>query len=112
MDDRVVTRHATHGAMVRLRLSGELDLAGTADLQRLVDAGLARTGAGGCLVLDLAGVEFMDCSALGVLIRASKDAAASRIEVRVAGETGAVARLLQVTQARLILAAIWSSASN
>jgi anti-anti-sigma factor len=112
MDDRPVTRHAPEGAVVRVRLFGELDLAQVAGLRRQVDAALARTGDGGCLVIDLAEVEFMDCSALGVLIRASNEAIRRSIEVQIVGETGSVARLLQVTEARRIFAAIWSKGSN
>jgi anti-sigma B factor antagonist len=59
----------------RLELSGELDLATVAQLERAVDTALARGAR--TLVLDLAGISFVDSSGLRLFIvlaqRASAD---------------------------------------
>lgn len=63
-----------------VRPEGELDLATSPELERLV---LGRLDAGGAVVLDLRGLEFMDSSGVRVLLaanaRAEGDGSALRI---------------------------------
>ena len=64
------------------------------------------------MVVDLTDVEFMDCSALGVVIRAGREASRRRIAVHLVGDSGPVTRLLQLTQAQGTLSDIWYEASK
>lgn len=98
--------------MVQLRLSGELDIAAAAQLRQQLRDALADTGGGGCLLVDLTHLEFLDCSALSVLLDAARSAAPRHIELQLTGERGSVARLLQLTQARRVIARIWARSSN
>lgn len=67
-----ITSREAAGGMV-LALSGELDLAGVAELTEALAA--ARTS-GGALTVDLTGLEFIDSSGLGVLVRFNNGAVA------------------------------------
>jgi anti-sigma B factor antagonist len=86
----------SEGDYTVLELSGELDLASSADLDREVMAAILRTDAG-ALVLDLTALEFMDCSGLHVLLEAHRRCQRSGIELRLRGPRHAVRRVLDLT---------------
>ena len=86
---------ATSGGLAAVAVRGELDIRSAPELRAaltgVLDAGATK------LVLDLAGVAFMDSSGLGVLVTAHRrlDALGSRLQV--VGVQGPVGRLLTVT---------------
>ncbi len=70
------------------------------------DAALARTSTGGRLIVDLSAVEFLDCAALGVLIGTAHQAVRRRVSLELTGDSGAVARVLRLVDARGALSAV------
>ena len=77
-----------------LRVVGELDVATAPVLAAALDPLPAGSGD---VVLDLCGVDFIDSSALGVLVRVQRVAAAGGRRVRITNPTVAVQRLLELT---------------
>jgi anti-sigma B factor antagonist len=77
-----------------LRVSGDLERSSRDAFCSIVDEVLARARP---VVIDLTGVEFLDSSGLGALLDARRRALALGIDLRIAGEHGSVARLLQRT---------------
>ncbi|MCU1487452.1 MAG: Anti-sigma factor antagonist RsbV [Actinomycetia bacterium] len=86
---------AVTGGLAAVAVRGELDIRSAPDLRawlaKALDDGVAR------IVIDLAGVEFMDSSGLGVLVGAHKRLARVGGRLSVVGVSTAVARLLSVT---------------
>ncbi|MFG1808107.1 STAS domain-containing protein [Streptomyces sp. NPDC049040] len=80
-----------------LRLVGELDLDGTAELHSALADCFARRSAR--VVLDIRGLAFCDCSGLNVLLEAKATADRIGTELRLAGARPQVARLLALTGA-------------
>jgi anti-anti-sigma factor len=78
-----VSQGASPGQPVVLRLSGELDEETSPILTRAVEAALTVRSPSG-LVLDMAGVGFMDSSGLGCLLKSSEmsDGAGVRMVLR------------------------------
>ena len=76
-----------------LTAEGELDAYAAPDL----GAGLDEAGSPGPLVADLTKVSFMDSTALGVLVRALKDAAARGVAARVVLPETAARRIFEIT---------------
>jgi anti-sigma B factor antagonist len=76
-------------------VTGELDLAATPELSTVLL--VAADSPGALVVLDLAGVEFIDSTALGTLLKAGEaiESAGKRLRVVCAG--GPVRRLLEMT---------------
>jgi anti-sigma B factor antagonist len=74
-------------------LSGDLDAGGAASIAGAV---LAAT-AGGCVIVDLAAAEFVDCYALGALARVRKLARQAGCDVLLVGPREPVWRLLDLT---------------
>jgi anti-anti-sigma factor len=62
---------ATCDRVVRVKVAGELDLASAPGLEELLRRELS---AGGQVVLDLSGLEFMDCSGLHAILSATRHA--------------------------------------
>jgi|1185.fasta_scaffold07553_2 anti-sigma B factor antagonist len=82
------------GEMYLVELLGELDLAGA----QLAWEHLERAAASDCkeVVIDLAGLDFIDSTGLGVLVRVhAKERSAARL--RFLGASGAVARVIALT---------------
>lgn len=79
---------------VRLRLSGELDLAAVEEL-RLALRGSQDPPRG--LTVDLGGLDFVDCAALACLFRAAIELSRRGKGLVLVGAHGQVARLLAVT---------------
>ena len=76
-----------------LTAEGELDAYAEGDLT----AGLDEAASPGPFVADLTRVSFMDSTALGVLVRALKDAAARGVHARVVLPETAARRIFQIT---------------
>jgi anti-sigma B factor antagonist len=77
-----------------VRLQGDLDLLGAGALRRLLKGPPA---IGGPLVFDLAGLDFLDCAGLSVLVDAQRRAAGDGHAVQLTGAAGEVRRLLALT---------------
>ena len=78
-----------------ITIAGELDIAATPELSTVL---LIAAGAPGSLVvLDLAGVEFIDSSALGTLLKAGNEIESAGKRLRVVCAGGPVRRLLEMT---------------
>ncbi|MFA1545431.1 STAS domain-containing protein [Actinomadura chokoriensis] len=89
----VTTR--SDGGRTVVRLSGELDIACSEDLRR--DLNAARREHGEHLVLDLAGLEFMDSNGLSVIVDCYKAATAAGGSLTLAGPRPIVRRALEIT---------------
>ncbi|MEV8566072.1 STAS domain-containing protein [Streptomyces sp. NPDC051322] len=88
---------ATDGDVPRLRLVGELDLDGTAELRAALADCFARRS--DRVVLDLWGLRFCDCSGCNVLLEAKATADRIGTELCVEGACAQVARLFALTGA-------------
>jgi anti-sigma B factor antagonist len=75
---RVASRQEREGVVVAL--AGELDMAGAT---RLTEALAEAKAAGGPLTVDLTGLDFIDSSGLGVLVRFNNEATAAGFPYRV-----------------------------
>ncbi|MEV7775775.1 STAS domain-containing protein [Kitasatospora sp. NPDC086791] len=86
--------HTLHTAAALVTARGDLDLCTAPELRRRLSAALRAYRE---VVLDLAGVEFMDCSGLGALVHAQNqaDRLGARLILRGAGPR--VLRLLKLT---------------
>ncbi|MWA03466.1 anti-sigma factor antagonist [Actinomadura sp. LD22] len=89
----VTARSQAGRAVVRLR--GELDIAGSDELRRLLEA--ARREHGEHVVLDLADLEFMDSQGLSVIVGCYKAATAAGGSLTLAGPRPVVRRALEIT---------------
>ena len=76
-----------------LTARGELDAYGAPDLA----AGLEEAARPGPFVADLSMVSFMDSTALGVLVRACKDASTRNVAARVVLPQSAARRIFEIT---------------
>jgi anti-sigma B factor antagonist len=94
-DPRLTTRHHADYSMVTLR--GEFDVASRDRLSEHLSEAMHASPAGTVLV-DLAGVEFMDCTVLGVLVHAHRLATRQGLRMVLVRPTGAVRRLLEITR--------------
>jgi anti-anti-sigma factor len=86
---------AADGSATLLHLGGEFDITARDALRETV---LAAVGAGD-VVIDLAGVTFVDSEALGVLIEGYQAARVRPAGFRVVNARGVVARVLKVSGA-------------
>jgi anti-anti-sigma factor len=77
-----------------LALRGDLDISGRAELSSQLAAVVS---CGPWVIVDLADLAFIDCSSLGILAGARKQAQLAGGDVLLAGPRGAVARLLLLT---------------
>jgi anti-anti-sigma factor len=88
--------HRRSGGTVVVTVAGELDMAVTfrlePELERLTDPDEVRA-----LVLDMAAIEFMDSSGLGLLLSVHQRLQASGIRFVVADPSPVVRRMLQLT---------------
>ena len=79
---------------ILLRISGDLDLRSSESFRIGLERALER---GRPVVVDLAGVDFLDSSGLGALLDARRRSTRLGVELRVAGHHGSVARMLRRT---------------
>ncbi|POX46708.1 antitermination regulator [Streptomyces sp. Ru71] len=91
------------GQGVRVTVRGELDLDAAETLDRALRAALSRSAEG--IQLDLAGVEFCDCSALNVLLTHRRRALDDGKTLVVDGASPAVLRLMELTGTQVLFAA-------
>jgi anti-sigma B factor antagonist len=91
---RLSTQHHADYSLVAMR--GEFDVASRAALSaELHDA--VSSCPGGTLVIDLGSVEFMDCTVLGVLVHAHRDATRLGLRLVLVSPPSGVQRLLDIT---------------
>ncbi len=83
------------GDACTLALIGELALADAATLEDQINIGL-RSGAAR-IIVDIAGVEFVDSTGLGVLVRGKQRAGEIEVEFGIINPTAQVSRLLDLT---------------
>ena len=74
---------------------GELDLAATSEMSAIF--AMSAAGPQDAVVLDLIGVDFIDSSALGTILRAAQQLEASGKRLHVVAPEGPVRRLLEIT---------------
>ena len=99
--------HKSTGVPV-VRLSGEVDVT-TRGLEVMLGVLAAKRPR--LLLVDLSGLAFLDCAALGVVLRAQAELRAAGCELTLAGPSGEVARLLELTGARQV-AVVYASADE
>lgn len=85
------------GAVTRLQVRGELDLATTELLEEHVMRALDGGPRPQRLIVDVAGLMFCDSSGIDLLLAAQAAARERGVELRVARPTGIVRRSLEVT---------------
>lgn len=90
------------GGVVRLALRGEVDLAVCDRLRQIIEARVVADGVK-ALLIDMAAVTFLDCSAIGVLVAGRHLAADIGCGYRVVNANGIVARVLELTRVRPLL---------
>jgi anti-sigma B factor antagonist len=78
-----------------IAITGELDIAATPELSTVML--MAARSPGTLVVLDLAGVEFIDSSALGTLLKAGGEVESRGKRLRIVCAEGPVRRLLEMT---------------
>lgn len=93
--------HVEPDGSLTLVLAGELDLAESDELARLLTLSLARSTR---IRLELAQVTFMDCAVLGVLVGAARRAEAAGGRVRITTCSPLVRRLLAITGLHAVFA--------
>jgi anti-anti-sigma factor len=92
---RFTTEHHPEYSLVALR--GEFDVASRAAVREVFHGALTSCP-GDTLLVDLSGVEFLDCTVLGVLVRAHQEATRLGMRLVLLGPTGPVQRLLGLAQ--------------
>jgi anti-sigma B factor antagonist len=88
-------QHADGPHAWRLTVTGDLDASTTEAFDETMDDVVA--GGGRLVVLDLAGVGFLDSTGLRAIVRASNTLAAKDGRLTVAGLSGAAERVLELT---------------
>jgi anti-sigma B factor antagonist len=89
-----VVHTSVHDGWVIVALRGDLDLTGTAQAAATV---AASAPPGQLVIVDLAGLDFIDCSALTALVAARQRARRDGGDVLLAAPHGLVLRLLTLT---------------
>jgi stage II sporulation protein AA (anti-sigma F factor antagonist) len=98
----VHVQHSPTGRVAVLALHGEVDITRADSLRRTL---LDLIGAP-LIVVDLAGVTFLDSTVLGVLVGAARRAEVEGGRLIVLNEAGLAARVLQVSGLRRVLSAV------
>ena len=86
------------GPISSIAVEGELDLANAEPFHSALEA--ARTDDDAPILLDLSGCEFLDSTALAIVVNAWRDCALEGKRVVISGCTGQVRRVVAVTQLR------------
>jgi anti-anti-sigma factor len=76
-------------------VTGELDIAATPELSTIL--AMAAASPGGTVVLDLGGVDFIDSTALGTILKAGGEIESAGKRLVVVSAGGPVRRLLEMT---------------
>jgi anti-sigma B factor antagonist len=87
----------SHAELQLLRLRGEFDLRAAPDLREAIVEALDAGGASGPLLVDMAGLDFLDSTIISVLLAGVKRAKEAGRDLRLAGLAPQVARILGVT---------------
>jgi anti-sigma B factor antagonist len=90
------------GECVSLRLSGELDLAGAADVESTI-ADACRVGCA-ALVVDLSELSYCDSAGIRALVNANNTCVDHGVQMRVVGVHGPVRRVFELIRADSIFA--------
>lgn len=85
------------GTQTVISLTGESDLSTVAQLDEAIHAALPPHALPVRVVIDLAGLTFLDCVTIGVLVAGRARAATLGIDVRVLNPRGLVAMVLRLT---------------
>jgi len=96
MPPLAIAEHPADAGMVRLAVSGELDLATAADLEHAVALAITRPGVR-TVVVELSGLTFLDAAGIAALSRSRIAADASGVPLRAEGARGVVLRVLDLT---------------
>ncbi len=94
-DPRLTTHHHADYSVVTLR--GEFDVASRDTLNSELREATSRCPAD-TLVIDLAAVDFMDCTVLGVLVEAHRQATRAGLRLVMVSPPSGVQRLLDITR--------------
>jgi anti-anti-sigma factor len=95
-------RRYTTGGCTVLVLSGEIDEASAPELRFALAVAIENRGSTR-VVVDLAGVTFMDCAGVGELVRALRRTGWAHGSISLAGPSAFVRRVLELTQAGTVL---------
>lgn len=82
---------------VTIALRGEIDLANAGQLRDAIATAVAGAEPDASLVVDLAGLRFIDSAGISVLVAGRRSTLAAGREFRVAGAAGLVLEVLQLT---------------
>jgi anti-anti-sigma factor len=94
-EPRLRTQHHAEYSLVSLR--GEFDVASRAAVRDVLHGALISTP-GDAVLVDLTRVAFLDCTIVGVLVRAHQEATRLGMRLVLFGPTGPVQRLLALSQ--------------
>jgi anti-sigma B factor antagonist len=103
MESRLTVTTATDNGVATLTIAGELDPSSAPTLDEAVGSALD-TGGVDRVMLDLAGVEFIDSSGLTVLIRAHERGEVATIPIKITNPSPHCLRLLTLTKLDHLLA--------
>jgi anti-sigma B factor antagonist len=87
---------AVDGNLTVVRLIGDLDMASAPNVLTLATAALDRPGIA-ALLLDMAGVEFMDSSGIGAMVQTYNLCADHAVDLQLHGVTPRVRSVLDIT---------------
>jgi anti-anti-sigma factor len=90
-----VTVDDSAGSHVVVLIDGELDVSTAPQLRETLASVVSHRH--GAVILDLSGVGFIDSSALGVILNASKQIKAQNGELAVASPTARITRIFEIT---------------
>ena len=96
MDERLTISTSATGGTTTLTLEGDLDPSSAPDLAAAVGEALTRDGLED-LVIDVAGLAFIDSSGLSALVNGHTDAAEVGVRFSVANPTSLCERLFEAT---------------
>jgi anti-sigma B factor antagonist len=85
---------------LRLVVHGEIDMASSPAMRRILDAGLDDVPAGGTVVVDMSGVGFLSAAGLRDLVAVSRAARERGVTVRLGPVSDVVERVLAATRVR------------
>jgi len=100
------------GKDMMVRLGGRIDVDSSPDLRDRLRTLLSKEALPQTIIVDLAGVPYIETSGIATLIEALRTARHHRIDFRLKGLSGAVLRLFQVTGVLALFEASNSGQSN
>jgi anti-sigma B factor antagonist len=95
--DARIDVHADDTERVVVAVSGEVDLASRDRLQSAIVTAIGEAGPGHNVIVDLSETTFLDSTGIGVLVRGSQAADAAMVDYAIAGATGMVRQVLELT---------------